>query len=78
MTDEELYGVVDSDGGWTAAPKGIKDLSIMLTWCPSAADGGPDTALLTVRGKDHDLNVDQLRALAMAANRAADAIDARA
>jgi hypothetical protein len=73
MTDAELFGPRGTDGdGWTACPKGNDDGSIMLTHCT-----GHDSALLTVRGKDHDLNPEQLRALARAALLAADRIEGK-
>lgn len=77
MTDLDLYGPPGSNG-FTATPKGSSDGTIMLTWIPAEDGCDGDTALLTVRGKDHDLTADQLRALARAATRAADSIEGRA
>ena len=71
MTDIELFGVSGPHSvAWTATPKGLLDRSLMLTVAPDV-DGSYGTALLTVRGKDHELNAEQLMALARAATFAA-------
>jgi hypothetical protein len=63
--------IFDGHGNFTEA-----DGAITLTVLPAEErEEGHDTALLTVRGKDHDLTAAQLRRVAAACNEAAIQLD---